>query len=142
MTPYTYYEYYAWYMRPDGGFDSNNRVGYLSYGIIMVGFWIEIIIFRPKNYWWLRSPVTDFFDSNFNFCAWYVTPSGDASFDNRSDGVARSYGRILSGHCYKSRCSYRYNDRETLVMLVIHLFTHIPTVSYLNTSKRSILLEA
>lgn len=32
MTPYTYYEYYAWYMKPDGGFDSNNRVGYLSYG--------------------------------------------------------------------------------------------------------------
>ena len=31
-SPYTYYEYYAWYMRPDGSFDSNNRVGYLSYG--------------------------------------------------------------------------------------------------------------
>ena len=31
-SPYTYYEYYAWYMKPDGGFDSNNRVGYLSYG--------------------------------------------------------------------------------------------------------------
>ena len=56
MTPYTYYEYYAWYMKPDGGFDSNNRVGYLSYG--------------------KQSPYT----LNAN-AAWHVDPGGNVTVD-------------------------------------------------------------
>ena len=120
MTPYTYYEYYARYMRPDGGFDSNNRVGYLSYGIIMVGFWIEIIIFRPKNYWWLRSPVTSTsWDVGYACC---VLPNGGVSGYGYIGSVSHSYGRILSGNCYKSRCVYHYNDRRRwLCWQYIHL---------------------
>lgn len=138
MTPYTYYEYYAWYMKPDGGFDSNNRVGYLSYGkqspytlnanaawhvdpggnvtvdfdfvsysygIIMVGFWIEIIIFSSRKYWWLRSPSTYYHDDG---SAWKVWSNGYVSYSGNY--VDLSYGHILSGNCYKSRCIYRYNN--------------------------------
>ena len=70
MTPYTYYEYYAWYMKPDGGFDSNNRVGYLSYG--------------------KQSPYT----LNAN-AAWHVDPGGNVTVD--FDFVSYSYGIIMVG---------------------------------------------
>ena len=71
MTPYTYYEYYAWYMKPDGGFDSNNRVGYLSYG--------------------KRSPFTY---TGFGYGAWFVSSSGDVVNYDGSFDVDVSYGRI------------------------------------------------
>ena len=124
MTPGTGWDTSAFCVIPSGVVDRFNYGVYDSYGKNR-RTWVDPPIYSVRRHLVTSSetssytvvptgekisPVTDFFESNYNYCAWYVRSGGDASFDNRSDGVARSYGRKLSGHCYKSRCIYYYND--------------------------------
>ena len=87
-------------MRPDGGFDSNNRVGYLSYGRIRSIDYSKFF----QNYWWLRSPSSyrslsddgTYWEEITNI-AFYLYNGGDCSDGFYVGGrVARSYGRTIS----------------------------------------------
>ena len=46
----------------------------------------------PYNYWWLRSPLTDYYST----LACFMTPSGVVVYYNDGDNVNDSYGRTIS----------------------------------------------
>ena len=117
-------------MRPDGGFDSNNRVGYLSYGRIRS---IDYFKFTEK-YWWLRSPST-----GYNYGTWSVWPGGsldsyyyiEDSYGRRSPltwDVAGAYDVRSSGdvgYYYDSDGvipSYGRTDRRTRIGIILLFF--------------------
>ena len=116
-----------------------------SYGCIYLDRLFQIYI---QNYWWLRSPYLGWDDSaclifpsgvvysNYNNSVTFSygrTISPDLTYpdayyiDRGGDTYSRyyvtgSYGRILSGNCYKSRCIYCYNDgRRWSCWQYIHL---------------------
>ena len=82
----------------------------------------------------LLSPYTDYLG---NYYAAFVFPSGVVDY---YDGLDDSYGRILRTRCILDTISILRQNREKQYHMMTHTST-FPTVSYLNTSKRSILLE-
>ena len=83
---------------PSGSVSSggNDGIGsvYASYGKMMQLLYTKFI----QNYWWLRSPDTDYgYD---NYFAWHVRSNG-VVYDNYGvgdSGVVISYGHIIAGH--------------------------------------------